>query len=210
MQWLLTTCKWYEIAPKDLIPGANDKHNRQMTESSLKSNRSVNLLRVSASTAVSLQLMWLSYFVNRPYNTLPDYVTFLLCCIFEYQVDTTLKRDFNRFGWNPGSFQIQWRLLDAVLFTFGHFNLNDSAWWTEKYPRCYFSPWSEWINFTWVLQSICFSWIYQWHCLCWGFWVKSLSSARLYWWQSLNLFMFHSLFDTPPADVFSRRAIVWP
>lgn len=117
MQWLLSACKWCVVAPKN--PHTRCKWQTQQAwwqRVFVNSNRRVTLLRVSASTAVSLQLMWLNYFVNRPYNTLSDYVTLFLCCIFEYQVDTTLKRDIKRFWWNLERFQTQWCLLGAMLF----------------------------------------------------------------------------------------------
>lgn len=79
------------LLQETLIPGANDRHNSHDDRVLVNSNRRVNLLRVSASTAVSLQLLCLSYFVNRSYNTLSDYITLFLCCIFEYQVDIALK-----------------------------------------------------------------------------------------------------------------------
>ena len=123
--------EWSVIAPKDPQTRCRRQPQQAWWQRALvKSNRRVNLLRVSASAAVSLQLMWLNYFVNRLYNILSDYVTLFLCCIFEYQVDTALERDFKRFWWNPERFHIQWHLLDVVLFTFGYFILNDSAWWT--------------------------------------------------------------------------------
>lgn len=127
MQWLLSACKWCVVAPKN--PHTRCKWQTQQAwwqRVFVNSNRRVTLLRVSASTAVSRQLMWLNYFVNRPYNTLSDYVTLFLCCIFEYQVDTTLKRDIKRFWWNLERFQTQWCLLGAMLFSVVCFNLNET------------------------------------------------------------------------------------
>lgn len=106
------------LLQETLIPGAKDRKQSWWQRVLVNSNRRLNLLRVSASTAVSHQLMCLSYFVNRPYNTLSDYVTLFLCYIFEYQVDIALKRGFKRFWSNPERFQIQWHFLGLCFSLF--------------------------------------------------------------------------------------------
>lgn len=195
---------WCVLAPKN--PHTRCKWQTQQAwwqRGFVNRDRRVTLLRVSASTAVTLQRIWLSYLVNRPYNTL--WLCYFLSCVFQYQLIEHVK-EIGRFWWILRRFQIQWHLLDPTLSTVGCFNLNDSAPWTWKSFKCYFLLWSEW-NFIWNLQSICLNWIWQWYSLCSGSWVKSFSSHWLYLWLILFEFAHISIFDSTHADMISRRVI---